>query len=815
MKDLHEGHPNCFQYDPEDYEVTLTATDIRACFDPVIDSILGLIKRQKAAVVSENAPPITDLILVGGFGSTPYVWKEVKEFCGGLILLIWPDKPWSAIARGAALRGLGGGIVTKRRCRRHYGFSLGLPFRPGIDLQDKYFCIDPFNGKEMRGGWMIWNINKGMSLHPGERKTIPFCKTHRKGDATEYSLSLYSSSQETPPRRKDEPGDYDCFYAAVFEAENPALKSLPLAVQQKQIIVTCNYEARRRGLYKLQLVREAKKACPDLIIVLGEDLTRFRNASKALYKFLQQSIWSQKAERLGFDEVFLDVTDMIDYNAELVNHNNPEHSYFHLDRNDPLIGFHYDASVLFGNSFPSSSSSNLLSSPWPLADGELNTLLLRLRLGSHLATHLRHHLENEHSYTATVGISTNKLLSKLVGNANKPKNQTTLIPPYTSRKPGEESNVTKFLDSHDIGRIPGIGFKMSHKIRTHVLRREPDFDVGLVYGGTKENITVRDVRLFPGIGANLLENWLGGPGSPRDIGAKVWGLINGLDDTEVSKARSVPRQISIEDSYIRLDTLEEVKKELRLLAASLLRRMRTDLTEADDEDEFSADDESSRPIESGKPKRYWLAHPRTLRLSTRARPPRNMDGTRARSFHRVSRSCPMPNFVFSLNESIGVIVEKLVSEVILPTFRKLHPEPSGWDLSLVNVAATNMMEAATGGKDGNGRDIGKMFRKQNQVLKEWKIEDRDVPPSDNENENNGDHTSKSLSPDSPIHKAYTVQEDHHESEGQAEGEKVKDEEETWEDDDGSANPGETCRTCGAVMPAFAMEAHERFHLDPD
>lgn len=24
--------------------------------------------------------------------------------------------------------------------------------------------------------------------------------------------------------------DYDCFYASVFEAENPALKSLPLAV---------------------------------------------------------------------------------------------------------------------------------------------------------------------------------------------------------------------------------------------------------------------------------------------------------------------------------------------------------------------------------------------------------------------------------------------------------------------------------------------------------------------------------------------------------------------------------------------------------
>ena len=38
----------------------------------------------------------------------------------------------------------------------------------------------------------------------------------------------------------------DCFYASVFENEAPELRAVPLAVQQKQIIVTCNYEARRR-----------------------------------------------------------------------------------------------------------------------------------------------------------------------------------------------------------------------------------------------------------------------------------------------------------------------------------------------------------------------------------------------------------------------------------------------------------------------------------------------------------------------------------------------------------------------------------------
>jgi nucleotidyltransferase/DNA polymerase involved in DNA repair len=81
------------------------------------------------------------------------------------------------------------------------------------------------------------------------------------------------------------------------------LKSFPLAVQQKQIIATCNYEARRRGLKKLQLIREAKKICPDVVIVLGEDLAPFRDASKELYSFLRAFVWGDRVEKLGFDEV--------------------------------------------------------------------------------------------------------------------------------------------------------------------------------------------------------------------------------------------------------------------------------------------------------------------------------------------------------------------------------------------------------------------------------------------------------------------------------------------------------------------------------
>ena len=58
-----------------------------------------------------------------------------------------------------------------------------------------------------------------------------------------------------------------------------------------------------QGLYKLQLIREAQRLCPDVVIVLGEDLTQFRDVSKEPYHFLRAFSWNGLVERLGFDEV--------------------------------------------------------------------------------------------------------------------------------------------------------------------------------------------------------------------------------------------------------------------------------------------------------------------------------------------------------------------------------------------------------------------------------------------------------------------------------------------------------------------------------
>lgn len=474
---------------------------------------------------------------------------------------------------------------------------------------------------------------------------------------------------------------------------------------------------------------------------------------------------------------------MIDYNMELLNQNNLQHSFFCVNKDDPTKGFDYDASTIFGPAFPQNPGPSKETAT--VADEQL---YLRLCLGSHLARYLRHGLESEKGYTSTVGIATNKILSKLVGNLNKPKSQTTLIPPC-GPVGCSESNVTQFLDPHDIGKIPGIGFKIAHKIRSHVLGRPPGVDEGLIYGGPKESVTVLDVRSHAGMGPETLETILGGPGSPKGIGGKVWELIHGVDDSDVGMAKRVPSQISQEDSYMKyLRTFEQVKEQLSLLSDRLIRRMRMDLCE-DDEDDEEAIDGTHRRLR-------WVAHPRTLRLSTRPRPPPGPDGTRARTFQRISRSGLMPNFVFNLNESSIVLAERLVAETLVPMFRKLHHETNGWNLSLINIAATNMAETAAETKDSEGRDIGKMFRHQDEVLKDFRV----TVESD---------TSEDLP--SPLPKASSVDCSSTGVDASNGNLPLADTAEGWDSEDSEGGHVERCEYCQACVPVFALAAHHRYH----
>ena len=66
--------------------------------------------------------------------------------------------------------------------------------------------------------------------------------------------------------------DMNSFYASVEMAYDPSLRGKPLAIagnpeERRGIIVTCSYEARKFGVKTTMPLWEAKKLCPQLIIM--------------------------------------------------------------------------------------------------------------------------------------------------------------------------------------------------------------------------------------------------------------------------------------------------------------------------------------------------------------------------------------------------------------------------------------------------------------------------------------------------------------------------------------------------------------------
>lgn len=256
--------------------------------------------------------------------------------------------------------------------------------------------------------------------------------------------------------------------------------------------------------------------------------------------------------------------------------------------------------------------------------------------------------------------------------------------------------------------------------------------------------------------------------------------------------------------------MAEVEKELGMLSRSLISRIRVDLSCADYHDEPTDDEQSCEDHGSSLPTRLWLACPRTLRLTTRPRPPMNPDGTRSRTFNRISRSCDMPSLVLNLNSSVDELSERLVLETLVPLFHKLHPEKSGWNLSLMNLCATNMSLTAASAKDGAGRDISKMFKMQAHVLREWKVDDIDVAPAVDESAAPDERDKDVVAAELQVPKKEIINQNGSNDLQNREQESQEDEV-IWQSDEDDPGFDHTCTICALVVPHYAIDAHERFH----
>lgn len=113
--------------------------------------------------------------------------------------------------------------------------------------------------------------------------------------------------------------DMNSFYASVEMAYDPSLKGKPLAIagnpeERRGIVVTCSYEARGFGVKTTMPVWEAKRLCPELI-VMRPNFERYRSASKGMFDILRQ--YSELVEPVSIDEGYVDITDSFELGSPI------------------------------------------------------------------------------------------------------------------------------------------------------------------------------------------------------------------------------------------------------------------------------------------------------------------------------------------------------------------------------------------------------------------------------------------------------------------------------------------------------------------
>ncbi len=97
--------------------------------------------------------------------------------------------------------------------------------------------------------------------------------------------------------------DLDSFYASVEQRDDPALRGRPVIVGAG-VVLAASYEAKAFGVRSAMGGRQARRLCPDAVVV-SPRIDAYLDASKAVFAVFEDT--TPLVEGLSVDEAFLDV----------------------------------------------------------------------------------------------------------------------------------------------------------------------------------------------------------------------------------------------------------------------------------------------------------------------------------------------------------------------------------------------------------------------------------------------------------------------------------------------------------------------------
>jgi len=184
--------------------------------------------------------------------------------------------------------------------------------------------------------------------------------------------------------------DMDAFYASVEQRDNPALLGQPLIVgsppTQRGVVSAASYEARKFGVRSAMPSVTAGRLCPKGIFVRPR-MDRYKEESREIMKIVTAT--GAVVEQMSIDEAYLDLSAICQA-------------------------------------------------------GELESSLLQ---ALPIANELKQRIRSERQLTATIGVASNKLLSKIASDHQKPDGLTLI----------SEAEKVRFLRPLRVSALYGVG----------------------------------------------------------------------------------------------------------------------------------------------------------------------------------------------------------------------------------------------------------------------------------------------------------------------------------------------------------------------
>ncbi|KAK6212643.1 hypothetical protein LQW54_005064 [Pestalotiopsis sp. IQ-011] len=200
--------------------LVLAAAQIKEIFEPVVKEVCDLVQGQVNTVRSKGGL-VSGIVLVGGFGQSDYLYRRMKAHFtsaapppyterpthasgaaavaeNSSIEVMQPMYAWTAVVRGAVLRGLEGNMVISRKARMHYGTSYATVYDESKhSVTERYWS--PLWERWMVSDRMQWHIAKGEAISPLSPIAFHYTRNFRPGQSLVVTDDLIACEADEPP----------------------------------------------------------------------------------------------------------------------------------------------------------------------------------------------------------------------------------------------------------------------------------------------------------------------------------------------------------------------------------------------------------------------------------------------------------------------------------------------------------------------------------------------------------------------------------------------------------------------------------------